>query len=296
MRWSRPTGPGDRRPFAWSLTRRLTTRRRGLLTRSCVASETASARAKWRCSRGATRSSGPSSAVSPFEALPVRSHSRSDFYAQPSVRPLLAFLRVVADPSNTVELYVLATAWPYALAGAELTTLMASARRSHRSLWEVLVGVVESPAAVVGDGFGAAVRRLVGDVRSAIDLSHERSSGEVLYAHLRSSGRLARLAVDSDPAEANAVARFFDIVRSRSSLVVDPRIASLVPHLDALIEAEDDQADTGPLDSNAVSVLTVHRAKGLEFRVVYVVGLADGRFPARSRPAALSLPWARDSR
>ncbi len=74
-------------------------------------------------------------------------------------------------------------------------------------------------------------------------------------------------------------------------MIVDPRVPSLVPHLDALIEAEDEQADTGPLDADAVSVLTVHRAKGLEFRVVYVVGLADGRFPARGRPAGLTLPW-----
>ena len=38
---------------------------------------------------------------------------------------------------------------------------------------------------------------------------------------------------------------------------------ALVPHLDELIEVDDELADDGPLDLDAVSVLTVHRAKGL---------------------------------
>ncbi|HYI21181.1 MAG TPA: ATP-dependent DNA helicase [Candidatus Limnocylindrales bacterium] len=226
-----------------------------------------------------------------LRGVPVRSHSRSDFYAQPAVRPLLAFLRAVTDPSNTVELYVLASSSPYGLGGADLTALMAASRRRNRPFWEVLRESVDHPTAGTSDAFSSSALRLVSDVRAAMDLSHERTAAEVLYDHLRRSGRLAKLAGEIDPADANAVARFFDIVRSREALIVDPRVPSLVPHLDALIEAEDEQADTGPLDADAVSVLTVHRAKGLEFRVVYVVGLSDGRFPARGRPAGLTLPW-----
>jgi len=43
-------------------------------------------------------------------------------------------------------------------------------------------------------------------------------------------------------------------------------------------------------DADAVSVLTVHKAKGLEFPVVFMVGLVDGRFPARTRRDPLGLP------
>ncbi len=221
----------------------------------------------------------------------VRTHTPADFFAQPRVRPLLALLRTVADPAQTVELYVLASASPYDLGGQDLTALLADARRRHRSLWDVLRDAVGSPPPDIAPDFLARATRLVADLDEAIARSHERSAGELLYDHLRRSGGLARLANDPDPAAARAVARFFDIVRSRASLLADGRVPSLVPHLDALIEADDELADVGPLDQDAVSVLTVHRAKGLEFRVVYLVGLSEGRFPARGRPSTLDLPW-----
>ncbi len=219
--------------------------------------------------------------------VPVRTLMPADFFSRPEVRPLLAFLRVVADPSQTLELYTLATSEPYGLGGPELTHQLAQSRRRHSSLWEILAEPGDRTA-TKQTPFWMGVAALVRDIDAGIALSHERSSGEVLYDYLRRSGRLSRLARDEREEEARAVARFFDIVRSRATLLQNDRIGLLIPHLDELIEADDALADTGPLDMDAVSVLTVHRAKGLQFRVVYLTDLTDGRFPARGRPQVLA--------
>ena len=224
-----------------------------------------------------------------MRAIPVRTHMRSDFFAQAEVRPLLAYLRVVVDPHHTLELYTLATGFPYQLGGEHLTDLLSRARRRHQSLWQALAEAetqTDWPAP-----FKAGVARLISDLRAGMTSGPERTSTEVLYDYVRRSGRLARLAASADPSGARSVAQFFEIVRSRARLLAQDRVAFLVPHLDSLIEADDEPADTGPLDLDAVSVLTVHRAKGLEFSIVHLTGLVDGRFPARGRPPTLDMPW-----
>jgi DNA helicase-2/ATP-dependent DNA helicase PcrA len=215
--------------------------------------------------------------------VPAHNGARTSLFALPAVRALLAFLRVVADQSADLELYALASAQPYALDGEVLAGLLSQARRRHRSLWEVMADAAADHA---------HLRRLVEDVRAGIAMSAERPSGEVLYDHLRRSGLLARLArIDGsgpDLAGLRGVARFFELVRGRASLLAHDRVPFLARHLESEDEPADDP-DAGPADDR-VAVLTVHRAKGLEFRHVFVAGLVDGHFPVRARPPALSLP------
>jgi DNA helicase-2/ATP-dependent DNA helicase PcrA len=228
--------------------------------------------------------------------VPVRASTRTSLLDEPAARTLLAFLRVVADPTASPELYLLAGGEPYGLAGDDLTVLLQHARRRHRPLWDVMTAVVDGlPASPELSPAGRqAAGRLADHVRAGIALAPLRTSGEVLYDFLRRSGRLAQLAAASadgqDGAALRSVVRFFELVRARASLLGEDRVAFLVPLLDALDEAAADDPAAGPDQPDAVSVLTVHRAKGLEFRIVYLAGLVEGRFPLRARPPALSLP------
>ena len=134
------------------------------------------------------------------------------------------------------------------------------------------------------------------DLRRYNELGNRLPAGEVLYEFLKQSGSLRRFAEAGTPAAEEAlsnVARFFEIIRAQSDLLADDRAVFLAPHLQTLIEAGDDPAtaDLDP-DADAVAVVTIHKAKGLEWPVVYLVGLVDGRFPARGRRDQLAVPDA----
>jgi DNA helicase-2/ATP-dependent DNA helicase PcrA len=228
-------------------------------------------------------------------ALPWRFSGTSGLYARPEVRLLLALLRAVADTSSSVDVFALAASDRYAIPAGDLAEVAGSARRRHRSLFEVLEELEDEPALLhISPRGRPALARLTADLRRYRELAQRRPAGEVLYAFLRDTGWLAELAgapsVAAEEQLAN-VGRFFDIIRTQSALLADDRAVFLARHLATLIEAGDDPATADPdPDVDAVHVMTIHKAKGLEFPVVFLPGLVADRFPARARREPLALP------
>ena len=176
--------------------------------------------------------------------LPWRFSGSSGLYARPEVRLLLAFLRVVADLGSSVDVYALATSEVYGLGGEDLTEIVASARRKNRSVWAILEELDRQPGLLrLAPATRAGLSRLVADLRRYATLAHARPAGEVLFAFLKESGWLARLASTQEARGEDAllnVTRFFDIVRAQSAVLADDRCVFVAGHLQTLIEAGDD--------------------------------------------------------
>jgi DNA helicase-2/ATP-dependent DNA helicase PcrA len=221
----------------------------------------------------------------------------SGLLAHREVRDVLSLLRAIAAPGSSEDLYAVLTAPAYGLGGEDLTLICEHADRRRRSLWAVVTELVEQPGLLrISPASRRGLARLVEQLRESIEQAHERPAPLVLYDHLGRSGWLKRLVSDAergDDGPLRRVARLFELVQEQADLVQDPRIASVAPTLKALVDAGHDPVAPDADDlAGAVSVLTAHQAKGLEFPLVYVVGAADGRFPVRARPDVLSLPPA----
>jgi DNA helicase-2/ATP-dependent DNA helicase PcrA len=229
--------------------------------------------------------------------IPHRFSGSRGLHAREEVRLLVAFLRGLASPDDSVPVFYLAASELYAMPEVDLLRLNRYAGRKSRPLLEVLRGLPSNPelAGVPGAAREAAARLIADLERAARDVPRLRT-GEVLYKFLQDSGWLARLSRQPTPAnEARVrnIARFFDAVRAYGDVAEHDRVPAFVAHLDLLREAGDDPAvaEADP-DEDAVHVLTVHKAKGLEFPIVFLVAAVEQKFPLRRRADPIPLPEA----
>ncbi|MBI1848037.1 MAG: PD-(D/E)XK nuclease family protein [Candidatus Rokubacteria bacterium] len=228
--------------------------------------------------------------------IPWTFSGNQGLYGRPEVRLLIAFLRAVAHPDDSISLHYLASSELYQVPIVDLTRCSTFADRRHRWLFDVFRRAGEIPELrdeMAEDG-GRAIGQLVADLTRYMELGREMPTGELLYQFLADSGWLARMsraASARDEAEVKNISKFFNRVRTASRALKYDNVREFVKHLDDLIDAGDDPAVAeADEDTRAVRVLTVHKAKGLEFPVVFLVNLVQEKFPSRRRREALELP------
>ena len=231
------------------------------------------------------------------KGIPHRFSGSRGLYAREEVRLLVSFLKVLANPEDSVSLFYLAASQVYRMPEMELLRLNHYARRKTRPLLEVLRGLPENDdlKGVSGVTREAAARLLADVERSAAEVPRRRT-GEVLYGYLQGSGLLGRLSKEAS-AEAEGkvrnIARFFEAVKGYGDVAEHDRVPAFVAHLELLRDAGDDPAVAeADRDDDAVHILTVHKAKGLEFPIVFLVGCAESKFPLQRRGENVSLPEA----
>ena len=226
--------------------------------------------------------------------IPAHFSGGGQLYDRPEIRLLISFLSAVAQPNESTHVYNLATSSLYAFPPGELARATETERRSHRPLRQLFDDVASGAATGYGDEAVAAATRLVEDLRHYESRATELSSAELLFEFLERSQLLKRY-IDPDSALAEEqgrnVAKFFRLVTSAGRALPTDRASYFVPYLELLREAGDDPAAADfEASLEAVNVLTVHKAKGLEFGVVYLVVATDERLPGALRRPDLPLP------
>jgi len=229
-----------------------------------------------------------------MRGLAHRFSGGAGLFERPEVRSLVSFLRVVASPDDSVSAWALAASEIYAFDPMDLTRLSRYASRKTRPLLDIFreLDGNQELAAIAGPS-RAAAKQFVADVERGVSSLASRRTGETLYEFLKESGYLARLAAVAsakDERKVANIARFFEIVRGFSEVAEHDNVRAFVARFDLLREAGEDPAAIEIDEGDAVQVMTVHKAKGLEFRKVFLASCVDQKFPLRRRSEPLPLP------
>jgi DNA helicase-2/ATP-dependent DNA helicase PcrA len=232
-----------------------------------------------------------------MRGIPFQFSGTRGLYDREEIRLLTSFLRVLAHPDDSVSLYHLSASPLYDVPASDLAACMSYASRRRRSLHHVYRYLARIEDLEVSTQGREVAARLIDDLEEMARLAPRFPTGRVLYEYvINRTGFVRRLASSGRPEDEHKVAniaKFFDLVARFGDVAPLDRVPAFIGYLDLLIDAGDDPP-TAEMDgdADAVRVLTVHKAKGLEFPVVFLVSLVTDKFPSRARRDPLPLPDA----
>ena len=219
--------------------------------------------------------------------LPYKVVGGTRFYERKEVKDALAYLRVLANPDDTVNLRRIINVPKRGIGDRAEATITALAERERISFNAALHRAEQAPGIATRSlTCVQAFTTLLEELRTVV----EGGAGPVtvLEAILDRSGYLEELRASHDPqdesrvenlAELVAVAGEFEETSPSGSLVDFLEQVSLVADAD---EIPDEAVSDGAGDADSagvVTLMTLHTAKGLEFPVVFLTGMEDGTFP-----------------
>jgi ATP-dependent DNA helicase UvrD/PcrA len=204
------------------------------------------------------------------------------FHDRPEIRDVIAQLRVLRDAADVVALARVMTRPPVDLDDGRVLALLRD--RTSTTPLEALRdwGPAAKPAALL-EQLAAASKTL--DVRDLFfELMEKTRYLEVLGAGLEAS--------EAARATAN-VSRFAETIAEFCETSIDRSLDAFMQHLDLVLLSGEDE-EPAPVEgmADAIQVMTIHQAKGLEFEAVFVPGLVEGRLPQSGRSPRFELPPA----
>jgi DNA helicase-2/ATP-dependent DNA helicase PcrA len=231
-----------------------------------------------------------------MKGIPWRFSGNEGLYSQPEIRMFISWLKVLTNLDDSINLYYILSSFLYDIDIKDISLCMNRAKSKNTSLYYILKNI-ENEVDLLKRLSSESVekfKKAINDVENFLKISPNLTTGQILYRLLTESGYLRHLMEEKTQKsefQIKNIARFFDIVRSVSGVLENDDIFSFTSYLDMLIEAGDDPSlPEADFDIDAVNVLTIHKAKGLEFRVVFMVSLIKDRFPTRRKSDPIPLP------
>jgi DNA helicase II / ATP-dependent DNA helicase PcrA len=196
------------------------------------------------------------------------------FYERAEIRDATAYLTVLVNPSDAGSLLRIANRPRRGIGDTSLARVVTYADSTGRTLWEALA---DPEAAGVTAAACRAIRGFRSTMESLMAQAQELPVDELLERMLEKTGIL-----DAYEAERTIEARgrienlqeLVGVAREYRQQTADASLAGFLQDI-ALVSDQDTIAD----DRGLVTLMTLHNAKGLEFRAVYVIGMEEGIFP-----------------
>jgi len=198
------------------------------------------------------------------------------FYDRAEIKDAIAYLIFIVNPQDAGAFTRIANSPKRGLGQTSLSRVLSHADTMGIPVWEA----AEEPGSV--PGLGTAAQKALGRFMSTMERLRERagsgaSVGEVLQETLSESGYLEALEAERTIEAQGRIENLEELVqvaREYDATAEEGSVEEFLQQISLLADTDNMRDDEG-----LVTLMTLHNAKGLEFPIVFIIGMEDGVFP-----------------
>ena len=216
--------------------------------------------------------------------MPYRIYGGLSFYQRKEVKDVIAYCRLAVNP-NDEEAFKRVVNYPARGIGqTTVDKIMAAASGQGVSLWNVAVTPAEY-ALPVNKGTLAKIQRFTEIVDGFIGKTARMDAAFMMQEIVRESGIAKEIYGDTSPEGMSRQENLQELLNGAQAFVQgrmeegrtdEVALADFLQEVSLLSDLDEDEGD----DSRKVTLMTIHSAKGLEFKSVFIVGMEENLFPS----------------
>lgn len=211
------------------------------------------------------------------------------FYERKEIKDIIAYLRVIFNPADSLSLLRIINVPKRGIGDASLAKIQAYAAANNVSLFEA----VSNAAAI--DGLSSRfvsklddLSRIIFEMMNQID---EIPVANLINLLLNETGYVKELENENTPQSQNRIQNLNEFITFAQEFDENEEERTLENFLASVALVSD--IDESEIDSDAITLMTLHSAKGLEFPIVFIVGMEENIFPSAQ---AINKEWEDDSK
>jgi DNA helicase-2/ATP-dependent DNA helicase PcrA len=227
--------------------------------------------------------------------VPYQFLASAGLYSKPIILDVISYLKILDNYHESSAVYRVLNMAVVDLDYSDIVKINYFARRKNWSLFETMKN---APAVGVSAESLRKINKILSFIEKHTSLTREKGLGKAVYNFLEDFNILKDLSQRAEKGELKAVEnigfinQFLKKIDDFERTNADKSIKNFMTELDMAIESGEEGALSSNFDEGpeTVKILTVHGAKGLEFKYVFIVNLVDLRFPSTDRKDPIELP------
>lgn len=242
--------------------------------------------------------------------IPYRFLGPGMLFKQPEVKDLISYLKVLYNIEDSVSLYRVLSMNIFNINQKDIILLLAFSRKTNLSLFQAIevylaflntelyrpeFEIYKRFLPLIHEETKSAVAKIYTMINRHLALVKKDSAGQILYFFLEDTGYLKLFTsykTEKDEKIVLNINKLFTKLKTFENEHEDASVFAVVDYIDMSMELGESPvaAETDAVTYDAVNIMTVHSAKGLEFPVVFLVNLTKGRFPTTEKKEPIPIP------